>query len=171
LESEHRAPLILSIGHDLNLLSTRHLLLQSDRYIAESTSSIEHAITSLRDGDFDLVILCHSLSGEERKLLIHRIREDNLSLPVVLVATKSIPYPDRPATSNSGTDPAELLHNVKVALQQKGRSCLIRTQGLDGVDGGGALRGNNAGNERATTQRHDRAAEHERVPTLDVVEL
>src|SRR5580704_3776980 len=48
---------------------------------------------------------------------------------------------------------------------------LFCAQGGDGVDGCGALRGDDAGEESADAEGEDREGEDERVPSLDLVEL
>lgn len=114
-----RTIVILSVSHDPTLLSTRHMLLQSAGYIVESASSVERAIRSLRNGDFDLVVLCHSLPEEERARLMRGIRARGSSTPVVFVAAGSGPDRDRLASVSSGSTPVELLHSVEAALQQE----------------------------------------------------
>jgi CheY-like chemotaxis protein len=113
---------ILNVGHDASLVSTRALLLRSGGHIVESTCSVEDAIARIRGGDFDLVILCHSLREEERQRLIRVIRSDGSSVAVMFV-TGSAGEPGGTADRTVLSDPAGLLREVREVLQteQAGR--------------------------------------------------
>lgn len=119
MESEHRTIVILNVGQDVSLLSTRHMLLQSAGYIVESTSSIARAFNRLRDGDFDLVVVCHSLSEGERTNLTNSIRETGSAIPVIFVSAGNAPsgHQFRGVSSRSG--PSELLQSVEAVLQRE----------------------------------------------------
>lgn len=131
MKSEQPSTVILSIGHDPELLSIRNLLLRSAGYIVQSASSIERAINSFREGDFDLVVMCHSLSEEERVRLTRYIREDGSSVPIIgvaagsagytdiCIAAGSAAYTDQFAATSRGSRPAELLHNIEALLEQE----------------------------------------------------
>jgi hypothetical protein len=58
--------LILSVGRDLALLDTRDAMLRACGYIVESELSEKQAINHFRAGDFDLVLLCHSIASQDR---------------------------------------------------------------------------------------------------------
>lgn len=81
---------ILNIGNDSALLHTRALLLGSAGYIITSTSSIREAIEWFQTGDFDLVVLCHSLSEQEREHLIRVIRKGGSAIPVLFVTAANV---------------------------------------------------------------------------------
>lgn len=78
--------LVLSIGFDLALLDIRNQVLQSAGYIVVSAMSAEEAIHLFRDGDFDLVILCHSLPIEHCERLTRCIRNSGSRIPVAYVS-------------------------------------------------------------------------------------
>jgi CheY-like chemotaxis protein len=111
------ATLILSVGRDAALLSTRDLLLQSAGYIVESSCSIEEATDRFRTGDFDLVILCHSIPERERQRLVQVIRDYGSATPVVFVS----PYsgnPDRFSDLSIDNCPGDLLSTVHRLLSR-----------------------------------------------------
>lgn len=118
MEPEHRTIVILNVGHDSFLLSTRHMVLQSAGYIVESTSSIARALKSLREGDFDLVVVCHSLTHGERTNLTNIIRETGSAIPVILLSATNAPGGSRSVNVSSGSEPSELLHNIESILRQ-----------------------------------------------------
>jgi CheY-like chemotaxis protein len=78
--------LILSAGRDAYLLKKRNDALTEAGYIVVSASSSYEAIERLLNGDFDLVLLCHSLSNEERKRLAGIVKNYSPATPVVLIA-------------------------------------------------------------------------------------
>ena len=77
---------ILTVGFDLSLMRTRSLVLQSAGYIVESASSLKEAVARFRAGDFDLVLLCHSIPTKDRDHLTCLIRATGSLTPVVSIA-------------------------------------------------------------------------------------
>ncbi|HLZ00347.1 MAG TPA: hypothetical protein VKT33_14910 [Candidatus Angelobacter sp.] len=77
---------ILSAGRDPYLLKKRNDALTQAGYTVVSASSSYEAIERLLSGDFDLVLLCHSLSNEERRRLAGIVKNYSPSTPVVLIA-------------------------------------------------------------------------------------
>lgn len=57
---------ILSVGQDPMVLSTRCSILRSAGYLVRPSSSIAEAIDLFDDLDVDLVLLCHSISVQDR---------------------------------------------------------------------------------------------------------
>lgn len=111
--------LILHVGHDLMLLHTRSAVLRSAGYIVECEYVIEDAVRHFLSADFDLVLLCHSLSDEERQGFISRVREHRSSTPVLSVDLFDTRNPrgtsDDPKTENS---PTALLNCIGETLQK-----------------------------------------------------
>jgi DNA-binding response OmpR family regulator len=54
-----------------------------------SASSIREAVDRFQDGDFDLVILCHSIPTKDRERLITLIRASGSLTPIVCIAKTS----------------------------------------------------------------------------------
>lgn len=52
---------ILSVGNDEALLRSRNAVLRTAGYVVIEASSPRHAMAEFIGGDFDLVILCHSI--------------------------------------------------------------------------------------------------------------
>ena len=57
--------LILNVGQDPSLLETRSALLRAAGYIVESVLSIRESISHFQAGDFDLVVLCHTIPQKD----------------------------------------------------------------------------------------------------------
>ena len=113
--SQLPSTLILNVGQDPELLRTRSLILRAQGYGVESCS-IGEAIHRFRAGDFDLVILCHSVPQREREQLILLIRDCGCSTPVLFVAAASADCPDRLANASSRSEPQELLQSIRDVL-------------------------------------------------------
>jgi CheY-like chemotaxis protein len=81
---------VLVVGFDSSLMRTRSLVLQSAGYIVESASSLKEAVDRFRVGDFDLVLLCHSIPMKDRDHLTCLIRATGSLTPVVSITRNSI---------------------------------------------------------------------------------
>jgi CheY-like chemotaxis protein len=78
--------LVLSVGPDASLLETRNIVLHSAGYLVESASSVKEATHRFLAGDFDLVILCHSVPTRERERLTCLIRASGSRTPIVSIS-------------------------------------------------------------------------------------
>lgn len=77
--------LLLSVGTDETLLELRNTILRKSGYTVVSSSSPRKALIEFRAGDFDLVILCHSISEADRQLLCQRMRLRSPGTPILQV--------------------------------------------------------------------------------------
>jgi CheY-like chemotaxis protein len=77
---------VLAVGFDSSLMRTRSLVLQSAGYIVASASSLKEAVARFQTGDFDLVLLCHSIPMRDRDHLTCLIRSTGSLTPVVSIA-------------------------------------------------------------------------------------
>jgi CheY-like chemotaxis protein len=107
--------LILSVGIDSQLLDSRQLLLQSAGYAVVSAHSAKDAVDRFLAGDFDLVLLCHSLSERERDGLACLIRASGALTPVITVATYD-GQQDVFASATIECEPGQLLAGIRDAL-------------------------------------------------------
>lgn len=81
--------LILAVGQDPSVLSTRCSILRSAGYLVRSSSSITEALDLFEDPDFDLVLLCHSIPVQDRDRLTRVIRSAGSRIPIYTVASAS----------------------------------------------------------------------------------
>jgi len=88
---------VLAVGADSSLPASQRSVWQSAGYYITSAGSIREAIVQLRDGDFDLVLLDHSIPIESRERLTFLIRASGSRIPVVCVT-------DSPDDDNSFAD-------------------------------------------------------------------
>ena len=78
--------IVLSVGFDLSLLRARGLVLSSAGYLVESASTVKGAADRFQSGDFDLVLLCHSVPRKDRDRLTSLIRASGSRTPIVSIA-------------------------------------------------------------------------------------
>lgn len=78
--------LVLSVGLDPLILDAREEVLKSAGYIVVSAMSIKEAFHLFRDGDFDLMILCHTLPAKDRERLTCLIRASGSRIPVAFIS-------------------------------------------------------------------------------------
>jgi CheY-like chemotaxis protein len=77
---------VLTVGLDFQLLQSRTLLLRSAGCIVGPACSVKEAVEQFRHGDFDIVLLCHSIPTKDREGFTYLIRASGSMTPVVTVA-------------------------------------------------------------------------------------
>jgi CheY-like chemotaxis protein len=107
--------LVLSVGLDPVLLATRNQVLKSAGYIVVSAASVAEAVDRFRSGDFDLLVLCHSIPAIERGRLTCLIRASGSRIPVVAVSARQYQWDDF-ADVTLDHDPQEFLRGVEAVL-------------------------------------------------------
>jgi CheY-like chemotaxis protein len=110
--------LVLAIGHDPLLLETRSQVLQAAGYTVIPELSLKKALAKFREGDFDLVLLCHSIPAQDRQRLVRLIREHTSRTPIVSVAT-TLGQHDLFADGTLQSDPNELLKGLHDIFSKK----------------------------------------------------
>lgn len=78
--------LILSAGRDAELLKHRNTALAALGYRVAAASDSLEIVDKLLNGDFDLVLLCHTIPDEDRLRVARIVAGYTPSTPVVLVS-------------------------------------------------------------------------------------
>lgn len=78
--------LVLSVSLDPELLDTRNLVLQSAGYTVVAAFSPREAVDRLREGDFDLVLLCQSIPTKDKDHLVLWLRASGSRIPVISIS-------------------------------------------------------------------------------------
>jgi len=110
--------LILSVGLDPMILDAREEILRSAGFIVVSAVSIKEALHLFRDGDFDLMILCHTLAVKDRERLTCLIRASGSRIPVASISGT----PEEQAVFSDASleqDPVELLAGIRCLLARR----------------------------------------------------
>ena len=110
---------VLVVGHDPLLLKTQGQVLQAAGYIVVSTHSLKEAMAKFLQGDFDLVILCHSLHLEERERLTYLIREQTALTPIISISP-NLGQHDLFTDVTLNNDPNELVTGLREVLNGHG---------------------------------------------------
>jgi CheY-like chemotaxis protein len=110
--------LVLAVGRDAVLLEMRSKVLQAAGYTVIPELSLKKAVAKFREGDFGLVLLCHSIPGQDRERLTRLLREHTSRTPIVSVSA-SLSALDSFADATLGNDPKELLGGLRELLVKK----------------------------------------------------
>lgn len=111
--------LLLSAGHDADLLKHRNTQLAAAGFkVASATDSCE-VVDKLLNGDFDLVLLCDSMPDEDRRRLARIIGRYTPSTPVLFISSESSNEYE-PSIRTVKCHPEQLLAAVAGSLQHRG---------------------------------------------------
>lgn len=109
--------IILAVGYDPLVLETRSRVLQSAGYLVTSVLSSKQAIAQFLEGDFDLVVLCHSIPEKERQRLVSVIREHSSRTPIIFISS-GLGQRDPSADVTIESDPKDLLSGLRAVLHE-----------------------------------------------------
>jgi CheY-like chemotaxis protein len=112
---------VLAVGLDSWRLTSQGSDLRSAGYVVISASSIRDAIEQFKVGDFDLVLLCHSISAEQKERLTSIIRASGSRTPVVCIPNSS-GYCNSLADGTLQDDASALLTGMEEILAKTQRS-------------------------------------------------
>jgi CRP/FNR family cyclic AMP-dependent transcriptional regulator len=99
-----RVTVVLAVGLNTSLLTAQSFAWKSAGYIVTSTGSVKEAIEHFRNGDFDLVLVGHTIPIEHRERLALLIRASGSRTPIVCIAGSmggSDPFADATLKSDS----------------------------------------------------------------------
>jgi hypothetical protein len=113
--------LVLAVGLDSSLLAGQRSAWQSAGYFVTPTKSIREAIVHLREGDFDLVLLGHSIPTDSRERFTFLIRASGSRTPVVSITDSPIGC-DSFADATIRNEPASLLKSIRELTVERARA-------------------------------------------------
>jgi DNA-binding NtrC family response regulator len=114
---------VLAVGLDPSLLASQSPVWQSAGFIVTSTGSIREAIGHIRDGDFDLVLIGHSIPTDSRERLTFLIRAIGSRTPVVSITDSSIGG-DSFVDATIRNEPSKLLQSIGELMAERAKSPL-----------------------------------------------
>jgi DNA-binding response OmpR family regulator len=112
--------IVLMIGQDRSLIETRAGVLRLAGYTVVP-SLPKHAVNKFLAGDFDLVLLCHSIPQEDRERVAHKIREHTSRTPIISV-TFALDQKDSFTDATIHSDPNQLIAGLHAVLNQMGNN-------------------------------------------------
>ena len=77
--------LLLSVGSNPELMKLRSLVLLKAGYALREAMDTTDAVKIFKAGDFDLVIICHTIPERERLALIAAVREERPSAKIIVI--------------------------------------------------------------------------------------
>lgn len=113
--------LLLTIGRDVTLLSTRTAILRQAGYIVQPVSSLREAVAQFAEGEFDIVLVCHSVPAKDRESLTSFVRARSPLTQLLQIATLDFET-DTGADATVSANPEALLEGVAAALSSRTQS-------------------------------------------------
>jgi CheY-like chemotaxis protein len=107
-------------------MRTRILVLQFAGYIVESASSVKEALDRFQAGDFNLVLLCHSVPIKDRVRLTSSIRATG-SLAHVISVARNLGECDAFANATLDDGPNKFLASIGTELNKAARRPMTGT--------------------------------------------
>jgi CheY-like chemotaxis protein len=108
---------VLMVGRDRVLVETRSQVLRTAGYIVVLAFNPRHAIDEFVKGDFDLVLLCHSIPCDARERLASVLREHTSRTPIVSVASFDGQFDDF-ADATIENDPNLLIAGLREVIHR-----------------------------------------------------
>jgi CheY-like chemotaxis protein len=108
--------LVLSVGSDAGVLDTREQILRSADYIVVSAMSVQEAVYLLQGGDFDVIVLCHTLPQKDCERLTAIVRASGSRIPILHVPEFASGEHDAIAGAAHGDDSVEFLKPLEDLL-------------------------------------------------------
>ncbi len=113
--------LVLSVGSDPFILDARDFILRSAGYIVVSAMSIEEAVHLFRDGDFDVIVLCHSLPMKDCERLTCLIRASGSQIPILSVSSGAAAGRNAFADATLDRAPGSFLRSLEEMMSRHAR--------------------------------------------------
>lgn len=107
---------ILSVGYDPILMPVRSMLLHQAGYEVVEAHSIGEALKRIKAGNFDLLLICHSVEHDEQDTLIEAIRLSSPAVPMLCLTTTP-DYSDAGQCSAACSTAPEFLADVSNAVR------------------------------------------------------
>lgn len=106
---------ILSVGKNPSLMSSRSLLLRAAGYRVEEAYTVDKAVNLVEEDFIDAMLLCHTISRDDKQVLISTVRRKRPSMPVLCL--RSYAYESVPRTCIAvDNDPEEMLNALRNAV-------------------------------------------------------
>ena len=78
---------VLMVGQDRILTETRSQVLRMAGYTVVPAFTLQQAMDEFVSGDFDLVLICHSIPEDARERLVDVLRKHTSRTPIISVAS------------------------------------------------------------------------------------
>lgn len=119
---------LLAIGTDPVLLMTRGEVLKQEGYSVTTAHGLVLLTQPFDPFDFDLIILCHTLSEDERRTIAAFVRQQSPFTPIMAVSPLDAQRFDY-ADLTVANDPARMLEGIRQMLAATPRVRQVRRAG------------------------------------------
>jgi DNA-binding response OmpR family regulator len=116
---------VLAVCVDSTTLAIHESVWKSAGYIVTTAESIREAIERFKAGDFDLVLMGHSIAPENRERLTFLIRASGSRVPVASIGRAVGDY-DTFTDATFGDDPNELLLGMGELMAKSAKMLAMR---------------------------------------------
>jgi CheY-like chemotaxis protein len=113
--------MVLAVGSNPSLMTNRTLVLQAAGYVVIKTYSLEDADAQFQAGDFDWILLCHSVTAVDRERLTSFIRASGSRIPVISIA-ENLGECDAFANATLEDGPNKFLAGVREVLSKAAKT-------------------------------------------------
>lgn len=124
-ESVKTQPTALQFGKDTSLLESRSAILETTGLAVINAYSVRQCVSEILGGNFDLIILCHTVSPEERDEVASLVHKLHPATPVLLISTFF--EKNREIDVIVDCEPEHLVKNVKEILSHQPHKTNIRS--------------------------------------------
>lgn len=107
---------VLSVSCDATLLNSREHVLSHSGIVVVSALGISNALRSCENGDFDLLLLCHSIPTKDKSEIIRRFRQSCGGSVLAMHKPCEGPVTDADHNFDAGRNPADLVAAVSRIL-------------------------------------------------------
>jgi len=116
---------VLSISYDLDLLRSREMLLRRMGHSVTSAEGFAQAsrVCKLREGEFDLIVLGHSIPPDEKRMIIDFLH--GYSCPVLALLRPNEEPACEATRSVQADDPGALLATVEELVRGRRRDATV----------------------------------------------
>lgn len=121
------AVVILSAGRDASLLGTRNAVLRAEGYSVVTAVTAAEIVDLFFAGDYDMVVLCHTIPALERQKIIRLMRNHAPSTPVMVLTSHDGQQADDGAV-RVRNNPKELVEAVALAAKRAIRLAATRPE-------------------------------------------
>ena len=119
---------VLMIGRDRLLVETRSEVLRTAGYTVIPAYTGRQAIEEFARGNFEVVLLCHSIPADGREQLASILREHKSRTPIVCVGCFDGQF-DAFADATIESDPKELIHSLRYVLYRNKSGARLKPAG------------------------------------------
>lgn len=96
-------------------MHTRTMLLRHAGFVVDEAFTVQAALARIKSGSIDVLLICHTVHGKERRWLVSAVHEVRSPLPIICVSDLEVFQPDQGCLGTSN-NPSQLITVAKRAV-------------------------------------------------------